>query len=179
MSRDLRSSPYNERVAECREAARCLGATGDPPVLREITLEEFRRRRRVLPPLLAMRADHVLSENKRVRGAMTALQQGDLVSLGRLVTASGRSMVTLFGAGTPETSLLLALLDRTPAVLGVTLAGAGFGGNLLVLAKPGSMGAIAQAVAGPFSVRFGEAADRLAFRVVETGPAARIEAVVG
>ena len=113
--RALRSSPYNERVAECRAAAEALGATGDPPSLRDVTLEDLRRGAEGRSiPLLARRAEHVLSENKRVRTGLAALQQGDLRAFGRLVSASGQSMVRLFDAGTPETTALLEVLQARP-----------------------------------------------------------------
>ena len=80
--------------------------------------------------MLAKRAEHVLSENKRVRTGLAALQQGDLRAFGRLVNASGQSMVRLFDAGTPATVRILDLLQSDPDVVGATLSGAGFGGSL-------------------------------------------------
>jgi galactokinase len=146
--RALRASPYNERVAECRAAAAALGATGERPVLRQVTLEDLRRKRKGLDPVLARRAEHVLNENKRVRTGLAALQQGDLASFGRLVNASGQSMVRLFDAGTPATIPILDLLQRDPEVFGATLGGAGFGGSLAALVAPGSASRIAERVRG-------------------------------
>jgi galactokinase/galacturonokinase len=136
--RALRSSPYNERVAECRAAAAALGAASETPSLREVTLEDLRRGRKGLDPVLAKRAEHVLSENKRVRTGLAALQQGDLRAFGRLVNASGQSMVRLFDAGTPASVRILDLLQSDPEVVGATLSGAGFGGSLLAIVRPGT-----------------------------------------
>jgi galactokinase len=169
--RTLRSSPYNERVAECRAAAAALGAEGEPPVLREVTLEDLRRKRKDLDPLLARRAEHVLNENKRVRNGLAALQQGDLKSFGRLVDASGQSMVRLFDAGTSVTAPLLDALRRDPEVIGATLGGAGFGGSLMAIVVPGSASRIAERVRG--------AASAATFRSSRTGEGPSVSAAPG
>jgi galactokinase/galacturonokinase len=159
--RALRASPYNDRVAECRAAAAALGAKGDPPVLREVTLEDLRRKRKGLEPVLARRAEHVLNENKRVKTGLAALQQGDLRAFGQLVSASGQSMVRLFDAGTPVTIPLLEALQRDPDVIGATLSGAGFGGSLAAI--------VARDGATRVSARLRAAAPRASFRVTGTG----------
>jgi galactokinase/galacturonokinase len=172
--RELRTSPYNERVAECRAAASALGATGSPPSLREVTLEQLRRRRHEIDPVLARRAEHVLSENKRVRNGLAALQQGDLRSFGLLVNASGRSMVQLFDAGTPETAALLSLLQQDREVVGATLNGAGFGGSLLAVVRPGGgEGAFLRAMSA-YAARFPDAAARASWACSGTGPGAAV-----
>jgi galactokinase/galacturonokinase len=174
VDRVLPGSPYNDRVDECRAAARALGATGDPPALREVTLEQFRRRRAALDPLLARRAEHVLAENKRVRNGLAALQQGDLVSFGRLVNASGRSMVQLFDAGTPETAHALTLLQGDADVFGATLSGAGFGGNLLAIVPPGGARGVFERVLPALAAKFPAVAARASFVASGTGPGAAV-----
>ncbi len=174
VKRDLRTAPYNERVAECREAARLLGSTSDVPMLSEFSVEDVRRRRASLPPVLARRAEHVVSENKRVRNGMTLLQQGDLRNFGQLMTASGRSMITHFGAGTPETTALLDLLAADPSVFGACLSGAGFGGSLMAFIQPGTMGAIRDRVTAALAVTDPECARTATFRVTSIGGACSV-----
>ena len=89
----------------------------------------------------------MLSENKRVRTGLAALQQGDLRAFGRLVNASGQSMVRLFDAGTPATVRILDLLQSDPDVVGATLSGAGFGGSLLAIVRPGEGAAVLERLA--------------------------------
>ena len=173
--RDLRDGRYNERVAECRNAARLLGSTGDPPVLRDTTLEDFRRKRKTLPPIEASRAEHVLSENKRVRDGLAALQQGDLRTFAALVDASGDSRTMSFGAGVPETVLLLRLLRAASGVLAATYSGAGFGGNVLALAAADVDPArVLDAVRGPYAAAFPDAARGLSATVADIGDGAKI-----
>ena len=175
VSRDLRDGRYNERVAECRSAARALGSTSEPPVLRDTTLEDFRRKRKTLNPVEASRAEHVLSENKRVRDGLAALQQGDLRTFAALVDASGDSMTMSFGAGVPETVLLLRLLRAAPKILAATYSGAGFGGNLLAIAAADvDAAAVLDAVRPAYAAAFPEAARGLAATVTETGDGAKI-----
>jgi galactokinase len=174
IDRELRASPYNDRVAECRAAAAALGAKGDPPCLREVTLEDLRRRRKDLDPVLARRADHVLSENKRVRTGLAALQQGDLRAFGRLVNASGQSMVRLFDAGTPGTTRLLGLLQSDAEVVGATLGGAGFGGSLVAIVNPGAGEAVFERCRRALSLESPEASERAACRVSGIGAGAGI-----
>lgn len=177
VARDLRESPYNARVEECRAVARALGVEGERPALRSIGYEDFRRNRSRLDPIAAKRADHVLSENKRVRNGLTCLAQGDLAGFGALMNQSGRSMVEFFGAGTPETSRLLDLLQYDPDVVGATLSGAGFGGALLAFVRPGTGDALLARLRGPYTSAFPDAAARLAAITVPLGGETRVDAV--
>ncbi len=175
VDRDLRESPYNLRVEECRSAARALGATGDPPVLRSIGYEEFRRKRSGLDPTAAKRVDHVLSENKRVKHGLSCFAQGDLAGLGALMNQSGRSMVDFFGAGTPETTFLLDELQRDASVIGATLAGAGFGGGMLAFIQLGSAGELEKRIRPLYASKFPDAARRMTFTVVSLGGQSKID----
>lgn len=169
--RDLRDGRYRERVDECRRAAAALGSTSDPPVLRDSTLEDFRRKRKSLDPVAASRAEHVLSENKRVRDGLAALQQGDRRTFAALVNASGDSMTLSFGAGVPETVKLLHLLRGAPGVLAATYSGAGFGGSLLAVVEPtAAVETILAAVRPAYAAAFPDAAARLSARLSGVGP---------
>ena len=175
--RDLRDGRYNERVAECRAAARALGSTSEPPALRDVTLEVLRRRRTTLDRVSADRAEHVLTENKRVRDGLAALQRGDLTAFCRLVDASADSLATRFEVGTPETLFLLRRLRAVPGVLAATFAGAGFGGQLFAICEPLLAPELASAaLAAPYAAAFPDAASRLAVRKAAPGPGAGLVA---
>jgi galactokinase len=88
-----------------------------------------------LPPLLARRARHVVTENARVLHTVTALLAGDLVAVGRLFAASQASMRDDYETSTPEIDLLAALGDEDPDVYGARLTGGGFGGSVVMLAS--------------------------------------------
>ncbi len=128
--RDLRSSPYALRVAECEAAAAVIGPLGlagevDLPALRD--------------PLLRRRARHVVRECARVDGFAEALVRDDLEAAGALMDASHVSLAVDFEASTPEVDGLVADLRARPGVLGVRMTGAGWGGCVVALGQPGAL----------------------------------------
>ena len=117
---------YNERRAECEEAARLLGVHA----LRDA------ERAGGLPEPLARRARHVIGENARVLAAAAALERGDDEALGRLLDESHRSQRDLFEVSVPEVDALVELA-REEGALGARLTGGGFGGAVVALAPAG------------------------------------------
>jgi galactokinase len=90
-------------------------------------------------PVLRRRARHVVSENARVREVAAALADGDVVAAGRAMAASHASLRDDFEVSTPALDRLVDDLSRTDGVLGARLTGAGFGGCVVALARPGSV----------------------------------------
>jgi galactokinase len=118
---------YNERRAECTKAAEQLGvqtlSEADPAAVEH------------LPEPLRRRARHVLSENARVREAVTALSDEDLPRLGRLLDASHVSLRDDFQISTPAVEATVARLHDAGAG-GARIMGGGFGGCVLALFAP-------------------------------------------
>jgi galactokinase len=118
---------YNDRRAECAQAAELLGVSA----LSEADADAAAQ----LPEPLARRARHVLSENERVTAAVTALREGDLPTLGSLLGASHASLRDDFEISTPQVEATVArLLDAGAA--GARIMGGGFGGCVLGLFAP-------------------------------------------
>lgn len=96
----LVSTDYNQRVAECEQAARQLleaaGRPETPAHLRNVTPHQYRQFRTALEGPPARRAAHFFSEMKRVDQGIEAWKQGDLMTFGKLITESGivRSEIT-------------------------------------------------------------------------------------
>jgi galactokinase len=84
------------------------------------------------------RVRHVATENERVRGAVEALERGDLHALGALFAASHASLRDDYEVSTPELDTLVSHLRGTPGVHGARLTGAGFGGCVVALCAPGT-----------------------------------------
>jgi galactokinase len=122
------SSGYNERRAQCAEAAALLGRE----TLRDATLADVER----LPPPLDARVRHVVNENARVKQAVRALRAGDLEELGRLLDASHASLRDDLEVSVPEVEETVALL-RGVGAAGARMIGGGFGGSVLALLPPG------------------------------------------
>ena len=124
VSRDLSSSAYNERRAECEQAAADLGVRS----LRDATLEALEERWSSMDDVVRRRARHVITENARVLELADALRSGDRAPLGGLLAASHESMRADFEISTPELDQLVASAVATPGVLASRMTGAGFGG---------------------------------------------------
>jgi galactokinase len=124
----LATGGYNERRAECAEAARLLGVG----TLSAATLDAAA----TLPEPLGRRARHVLEDNARVDRTVAALRDGDLPEVGRLLDASHASLRDLFDASTPAVEDTVAGLLAAGAA-GARMVGGGFGGHVLALLPPG------------------------------------------
>lgn len=134
---------YATRHRECLEAARTLGVA----LLADLTPAQLPPLERKLAPVLARRAKHVVEEHARVHDTVEALRQGDLATVGRLLTASHRSSQHLFENSTPALDRLVDLLEKHPSVYGARLTGGGFGGAVMALTGEDFTPAAAEAVA--------------------------------
>lgn len=141
MPRTLAASKYNERRAECEEAAKKLGVKA----LRDVTDAGAVER---LPDPLRRRARHVVLEDLRV------LEAADGVSaerFGALMNASHDSLRDDYEVSIPELDLLVDALRAAPGVLGARLTGAGFGGACVALCRAGQAGQAAQAALSTYN----------------------------
>jgi galactokinase len=128
--RSVASSPYGLRVAECEAAAQVIGPLG---LAGPSDLDGVR------DPRLHRRARHVVSECARVTAVADALLDDDLESAGSLMAESHRSLADDFEVSTPELDDLVGWLCARPGVEGARLTGAGFGGCVVVLGRPGAL----------------------------------------
>jgi galactokinase len=137
-------SGYNQRRAECAEAAERLGVAS----LRDATLSQAAR----LSSPLRERARHVITENERVRDAVAALERGDLHELGRLLDASHASLRDDYEISTPAVEDAVGRC-KSAGALGARIMGGGFGGHVIALLPPD-----AGALEGAVEVRPGDGA---------------------
>ena len=131
VSRDLSSSAYNERRAQCEQAATDLGVGS----LRDATLEALEERWSSMDDVVRRRARHVVTENARVQALADALRSGDRGPLGRLLAGSHDSLRADFEVSTPELDQLVACALATPGVVASRMTGAGFGGCTVSLVE--------------------------------------------
>jgi galactokinase len=143
---------YRTRRAECEEAARTLGVGQ----LRDVDLADVPRVM-ALPDPLGRRARHVVTEDARVLDAVRALQAGDLEALGALFYASHASMRDDYEVSVPEVDLIVELAGAMPEVHGARLTGGGFGGSVVMVAKPGTAADVAQKVSAAYAAKTGRA----------------------
>jgi galactokinase len=144
--RQLAGSGYNQRRAECEEAARLLQVKA----LRDIANQQTAN---ILPEPLRRRARHVVTENHRVLEAVKIVETFHETSLlddetslhrfGELMNASHASLRDDYEVSVPALDTLVAMLQETPGVFGARLTGAGFGGACVALVEEGKAEAIA------------------------------------
>jgi galactokinase len=123
------ASGYNQRRAECAQAARLLGIAS----LRDAPPDAPDR----LPAPLDRRVRHVLTENARVDAAVAALRDGDLPALGALIDASHASLRDDYEVSVDAVERTVARLKEGGAA-GARIVGGGFGGSVLALFPPGT-----------------------------------------
>ena len=151
VSRSLAASKYNERRAECEEAATAVGARA----LRDTTAEALEEVRGILSGVVMNRARHVVDENTRVLDAASALRAGRLVELGRLMSASHASLRDLYQVSCRELDLIVEAAGSVPGVLGARMTGAGFGGCTVALVMENAVGAMTGTVEEAYRDAFG------------------------
>ena len=141
VARTLAASGYNQRRAQCEEAARLLGVAS----LRDVaSVEQLTG----LPDVPMRRARHVFTENARV---IAAAQCTTARAFGLLMNASHASLRDDYEVSTPELDQLVALLQEQDAVYGARLTGAGFGGACVALCAVGGERRVADAVLARYS----------------------------
>ncbi len=132
--RTLAASAYNQRRAECEQAAQALGVGFLRDVPDALAVE-------ALPEPLRRRARHVVTENDRVLQAVDCAAARDF---GTLMNASHASLRDDFEVSTPELDRLVGLLQQHPDVFGARLTGAGFGGACVALCVEEAVQEVAQ-----------------------------------
>ncbi len=159
---ELAKGKYNERRAECEAASQFLHRlnptlpTGTTPSLRDIPMHIFVDQQRLLEPIPARRARHVLTENQRVMTGRELLRRsGDVRGFGQLMLESHRSSRDDFENSSPELDLLIDIASRQPGFLGGKLSGAGWGGCTVNLVEPPNTESFARSVADEYFRRTG------------------------
>ncbi len=169
IARSLAASGYNQRRAECEEAARQLGVAS----LRDVTDPQAWQ---ALPPPLDRRVRHVLTENERVQQAVHC---NGASAFGALMNASHASLRDDYEVSVPALDQLVELLQRHPAVFGARLTGAGFGGACVALCQAGAIDAVAAGVLQDYAAAGGRGMLLVPPIGVGSGPATSSETSSG
>ena len=129
VKRRLADSAYAERRAATEAAAEVVGP------LAQANLDDIES---IPDPVLRRRARHVRSECDRVQRFAAALATDDPTTAGELMEASHASLRDDFEVSVSQLDELVVALSARPEVFGARLTGAGFGGCVVALARPGS-----------------------------------------
>ncbi len=137
VDRSLATSAYNRRRKECEEAVSKISLlTGSEKAsLRDVSLEEIKACKDLLPANIYKRARFIVEENIRVIRSEAALTENDLVSFGYYMKRSHAGLRDLYEVSCPQLDIIAEFAADHPAVLGARMTGAGFGGCAIVLLK--------------------------------------------
>ncbi|MFT6973338.1 MAG: galactokinase [Pontimonas sp.] len=142
------TNAYGVRRASCEQAAEALGVSA----LRDVTLSQLEESEGLLGEETFRRARHIVTENLRVQGAVQALETGNLLSFGSLLTESHASM-------RDDYEISIDRLDRAVEVAlsvgacGARMTGGGFGGSAIALLPVDLIAVLADELAKDFTSR--------------------------
>ena len=154
--RQLASSEYNTRRAQCEQAVRIL-RQHLPAVraLRDVSQADLEQLRARLPEVVYRRARHVVSDNARVLRAAQALREGDVATVGRLMNDCHVSLRDDYEVSAPELDVLAEAAWEVDGCYGARLTGAGFGGCIVALVAADGVPDFQAHVAAAYEVAFG------------------------
>jgi galactokinase len=167
--RALAGSAYNQRRAECQRAAEALreaSGRSDIRALRDVDLATVERYAGVLDEVgereglkLRPRAEHVVSENRRVHLAVDALKRGEVAGFGALMVETHRSLAEKFEVSSPELDAMVDAVLEFSAASGTPawarMMGGGFGGPVLILVPGNTVEAATRDIAERYRAKTG------------------------
>lgn len=155
ISHRLTGGELNDRRRECEEAlAYCREWRPDLSHLAQLSPGDLPEVEHRLPPPLAARARHILTETARTRAAAGALADGNLELLGALLVEGHESLRLDYRSTIPEADhIVRTALQR--GAYGARLTGAGWGGAVVVLAPQQQEARIIAEIGQDFEQAFG------------------------
>ena len=132
--RELASSAYNERRAQCETGlAQLQQKLPHVNSLRDVTPADLKQYGGDLDPIVRKRVQHVVDEIARTIYACEELEKDNLEVFGECMNGSHQSLSELYEVSSPELDWLTNWARQQNGVLGSRLTGAGFGGCTVTL----------------------------------------------
>lgn len=155
VQRRLREGSYNDRRIECEQATTRLNESlADIKALRDVSREQLDHHRDVLGEELYRRSKHVVTENERVRSALQAMASDDMVTLGKVMTASHESLKKDFEVSCDELDFLVERALNCEGVYGSRMVGAGFGGCTVTVVDPAHVDRVAEEICREYEQQY-------------------------
>jgi len=131
---NLADGEYNRRRNECSEALSIIKyIIPSINTLAECEPSWLEKNSYLFSDTIYRRAHHVATEQQRVLLAGEALFNGNLAEVGRLMTASHRSLQHDYEVSCEELDFLVDNALKLPGVYGARMTGGGFGGCMITL----------------------------------------------
>ncbi len=152
---ELSGSAYKDRVKECAVAVDILKKPY-PGVesLRDVSPEQFEKAAHLLPPVVAKRARHVVTEDARVNRFVEAGEAGDLKRMGKLMVESHRSLQHDYEVSCEELDFLVDAALAAEGVYGSRMTGGGFGGCTVTMLRPDAVPAFPEQITRAYEAKF-------------------------
>ena len=153
---ELASSAYKERTEQCAAAVEMI-ARQYPGIasLRDVTPGLFEKVEASLPPIIARRARHVVTEDARVGQFMRACAEREVERMGELFEASHRSLQHDYEVSSDELDFLVDAALGLDGVYGARMTGGGFGGCTVNLMRPEAVARFREEIHRLYYERFG------------------------
>ena len=153
----LASTEYNQRREACAQAVKNLqrhkpGITS----LRDVRAADLLQHEQELKHDIFIKALYVVEEMARVNQAVDALKQGDLPTVGQLMTETHWGLSQAYEVSCDELDFLVSLAQEKPEwFLGARMMGGGFGGCTLNLVNLGDLDLMVKHITNEFQRAFG------------------------
>lgn len=156
VKRELASSEYNKRRAECEKGVEIL-KQWYPLIsaLRDVSPNDFKKHEASLPSLTQKRCRYVIEENERVWRAVAALKTGNLPAFGQLMNASHIGLRNDYEVSCKELDTMVEIAWANEGVIGARMTGAGFGGCTVNLVRQEAVDAFVGEVQSEYPQRTG------------------------
>ena len=154
---ELTGSEYPARRKQCETAAKILGV----PSLRDATADALESVQGKMDEVVFRRACHVISEIERTIHAAEGIRAANWPAVGRLMSASHRSLRDDYEVSCAELDALVEIaggIGLKGGVYGCRMTGGGFGGCAVALVKTDSVAAITKELAAAYQKKTGLAA---------------------
>lgn len=143
--RKLTDSKYNERRGECDKSLEILKAHYDIKELCDLHVEDLGKVEELLDDdVLFRRVKHAITENDRVLRFTKALENGDLLEVGKLLTASHESLRYDYEVTGLELDTIVDSLLIQKGTIGARMVGAGFGGCAIALVHKNKISSVVE-----------------------------------
>jgi len=163
--RELAESNYNQRRDECEQALAIIRQHRSVANLCQALPKDITTY--LDDDLLRRRANHVVSENRRVILASQLLEQGNLIAFGKVMTESHLSLKNNYEVTGPELDSIVEQALGAPGCIGARMTGAGFGGCAIALVESSKLQGFQRTVAKGYNKTTGLTPDFYEARIAD------------
>lgn len=151
---NLASSGYNTRRAQCEEGVGLIKKY-HPEVesLRDVTKEMLQH---ISDPLVRLRCQYVIEENRRLLAGCEDLQKGDLKAFGKKMFRTHEGLKNEYEVSCAELDWLVDAVKDKEGVAGARMMGGGFGGCTINIIREDMIGKIEQELAEAYPKAMGK-----------------------